>query len=188
MTDPTGQKEKRKYKKKFKFIDNRGTYKTRKDFIETQYVNGVRDEMGNLVIRAMTEEEIEFLNNFYKETVHANFNNSEETKKHEYEIKSLERDNKAYSKVFGEDSPEIQSSIARKKKETSEARKKLGNVYSDYDEQKEIRQQNYQRNQCVFNKSKHHQKLDSFEEIIEQDWDTSIDDTIIEDLITESED
>jgi ATP adenylyltransferase/5',5'''-P-1,P-4-tetraphosphate phosphorylase II len=92
-----------------------------------------------------------------------------------------------YKKQFKKDSVEILDKIDKKKIETSLARKELGNVYSDYDEQKEIRQQNYQRNHCIFNKSKAQSKLDSFEEIVERNWDESFDDTIIEDLITESE-
>jgi hypothetical protein len=187
MTGTIGEKPKRKHKKKFKFVDNRGSFKTRKDFIETQYINGVRDESGNLVMRPLTEEEVAFLDRFYKESVHANFENSEETKKHELQIKALEREHKSYKKVFEEDSTEILKQIAEKKAETSALRKKLGNTYSDYDEQREIRQQNYQRNQCVFNKAKYHQKLDSFEEIVEKDWEEAVDETIIEDLITESE-
>jgi len=187
MTETTGPKPKRKHKKKFKFIDNRGAYKTRKDFIETQYINGVKDEAGNLVMRPLNAEEVAFLDAFYKESVHANFTTSEETKKHELEIKRLERDNKSYHKAFKEDSKEILKAIENKKIETSKARKALGNIYSDYDEQKEIRQQNYQRNQCVFNKTKVQSKLDSFEEIVEKDWEEHTEDTIIEDLITESE-
>lgn len=185
MTDRSGPK--RKHKKRFKFIDNRGTYQSRKDFIETQYINGVRDDYGNLVMRPLNEEEVAFLDKFYKESVHASFNNSDETKVHESEIRALEREQKAFNKKNKVDSPEISARLEAKKAETSELRKELGNVYSDYEDQKEIRRQNYQRNHCIFNKTKSQQKLDSFEEIVEKDWDESFDDTIIEDLITESE-
>jgi hypothetical protein len=48
--------------------------KGRLDYIEADYINGVRDENGVLVIRPLTEEEKDWLNQFYQETIITNFN------------------------------------------------------------------------------------------------------------------
>lgn len=47
--------------------------KSRKEYIETDYVNGVRDAQGKLVIRPLNEKEKQFLNKFYEETINTNF-------------------------------------------------------------------------------------------------------------------
>jgi hypothetical protein len=47
--------------------------KTRHDYIEPDYINGVVDSEGNKVIRALTHEEKEWLNKFYEEYIITNF-------------------------------------------------------------------------------------------------------------------
>ena len=58
--------------------------KSRKDFIEVDYVNGVKNSNGEQVIRPLNEEEKAFLNQFYEETVVTNFS-------HDVRIKHLNK-------------------------------------------------------------------------------------------------
>ena len=45
--------------------------KGRQDYMDTGYVNGVKDEKGNTVMRALNDEEKQFLAQFYKEWLNA---------------------------------------------------------------------------------------------------------------------
>lgn len=67
---PKNRREKEKYpalKKKF-------NTKIRQDFIESEeYINGVCNDKGEMVMRALTEDELEFLNRFNAETVVTSF-------------------------------------------------------------------------------------------------------------------
>lgn len=58
---------------KYPGLQIRFTLPHRREFVETEYVNGVYSESGEMLIRPLTDEEKDFLNRFYEETVHANF-------------------------------------------------------------------------------------------------------------------
>jgi len=47
--------------------------KSRRYCIETEYINGVRNEHGRMVMRPLTDSEKAFLNKFYEETVVTTF-------------------------------------------------------------------------------------------------------------------
>ena len=51
--------------------------KVRRDYIEPDYIDGVYNDNGELLIRALTDEEKEWLNKFYEETVCASFKGEE---------------------------------------------------------------------------------------------------------------
>lgn len=68
MTSNSGPK-----KPKYNPLNKHGTPATRRDFIEADYVNGVVNEKGEQVIRALNEFETEWLAQFYAETEHGNF-------------------------------------------------------------------------------------------------------------------
>lgn len=62
--------------------------KVRRYYIDTEYINGVKDENGQRVIRPLTEEEKDWLNKFYGEYVCAsvpkgekNLHNTDELRK-----------------------------------------------------------------------------------------------------------
>lgn len=62
-------------------MNKKGTYKTRQDFIETDYVNGVYDKDGNMVIRPLNDAEKEYLAQYIAETEHGSFSSNRELKK-----------------------------------------------------------------------------------------------------------
>lgn len=58
-------------------MEKKSTFNKRKEVRYTPYINGVRDEDGNIVIPPLTEEEKEFIEKFNKEFCDARFNNDE---------------------------------------------------------------------------------------------------------------
>ena len=58
-------------KKKHKNIDKKYTLRLRQEYMDVDYVNGVKNAKGELVIRPMTDEEKDWLDAFYKEDLHA---------------------------------------------------------------------------------------------------------------------
>jgi len=63
----------RRSKIKYPALRREYNTKSRHFFIETDYINGVKNDHGRQVLRPLTEEEKEWLNKFYDETVNANF-------------------------------------------------------------------------------------------------------------------
>jgi hypothetical protein len=66
------------------------TLKRRLDYLETDYVDGVLDDEGNMAIRPLNEDEKKWLNKFYEEEVHTNFLYDRELRNVQEEIKMLE--------------------------------------------------------------------------------------------------
>jgi len=62
--------------KKYRYLSREKNLKSRRYFIETDYVNGLYDENGNQVMRPLNPEEMEWLNQFYKEDLCVNRKNS----------------------------------------------------------------------------------------------------------------
>ena len=58
-------------------LNPRLNLKGRQDYMDTSYVNGVKDKDGNTVIRGLNEEEKKFLSQFYKEWLNADSRNPE---------------------------------------------------------------------------------------------------------------
>lgn len=54
-----------------RYLKREKNLKSRRYFIETDYINGVKDSSGKYVMRPLTQEEKEFLNKYYKEVVNA---------------------------------------------------------------------------------------------------------------------
>ena len=63
--------------------------RSRNNVIEAQYIDGVFNKKGELVIRPCTEEEKEWLNQFYEETVVTNFLHGKGMREKSREIKSI---------------------------------------------------------------------------------------------------
>lgn len=70
------EKEKRKNRRnttKYPNLKKEFTIKRRREFLETEYVNGVTNKDGEMVIRPLNDEEKEWLDQFYKETLNTSF-------------------------------------------------------------------------------------------------------------------
>lgn len=154
MTNNTGKKRKDR-KKPYNYLDKKGTTRTRQDYIETSYVNGVKDEKGNTVIRALTEDEKQWLSQFVAETDHGNFKKNSQLKKEEKKLKSMRSDyrylkKKAKVEAMAELYPQIQSqyeTVLRLRSETNA-------FYVTDDERHELYDRDYERRMDVFNNAK----------------------------------
>lgn len=89
MTKITGAKPRKKYDP----LNKKGTTLTRRDFIETGYINGVNDPVtGEQVIRPLTAEEKAWFSQFISETEHGNFNKNKDVKEAEVVLRELRKD------------------------------------------------------------------------------------------------
>lgn len=75
MTKNTKAKKRKKPKRRY--LDRKLNLKARRDYIETFYVNGVKGADGEYALRPLTEEEKDWLNQYYREVVNADRRNSE---------------------------------------------------------------------------------------------------------------
>jgi hypothetical protein len=71
------KKQSKRSKSRWPNLDKSLNIKARRDYIEAYYVNGVKDQNGKEVMRALTDEEKDWLNQFYKEEINANLSDAE---------------------------------------------------------------------------------------------------------------
>jgi hypothetical protein len=184
MTSNTGKQK--KHKKKFQYLSPNGARIHRKSSIETSYIRGVFNSEGEKVIRELTVEEQNFLDNYYKEFVHGTFNTDKESIKLFKIAKRLSKEprNVKFYKENGFFPEDVEKAIS----DFNNKSKSLGNLAYNFWDQREINSDDYKRRYDIQNNSCRGLQLDSFEDlqyVYLQDDDSS--NTIIEDLITESE-
>lgn len=68
------KKSNRRHRCKYPALERSLNIKTRRYYIETEYVNGVYDDDGREIFRPLTDEEKAWLNKFYEETIVTKFN------------------------------------------------------------------------------------------------------------------
>jgi hypothetical protein len=180
MTDSIGAKK--KYTKKFAHISKQGSRTKRREFIDTEYVDGVFDAEGNLVIRPLNAAEAKVLSNFYREYVHATFKTSDESKALFKKIKGLLFIHDDFFIENGFYPVEVENLIA----DFDVITKKLGNLHGFW-QQKDINSDDYKRGHDIENVVKREHKYVSYEDMQEYSDMEEKSDTEIEDLITESE-
>lgn len=184
MTSNTGKQK--KHKKKFQYLSPNGARLHRRDAIESSYINGVFNSEGERVIRPLTNEEKNFLDSYYKEFVHGTFNTDEESMRLFKKAKKLSKD-PSNVKFFNENGfypVEVEEAIAAFDKKS----KALGNLAYSFWEQREINSDDYKRRYDIQNNSCRGLQLDSFEDIqYTSSTEEDTNNTIIEDLITQSE-
>lgn len=150
MTSNSGPK-----KRKYDYLNKNGTYRTRKDFIETSYINGVKNENGEEVIRPLTKEERDFLSQFYAETEHGNFKNTAELKRQTKKLKSLKRSYKLKAKSEDTQAMErIFKDIEAQEKIVLQLREETNCFYVDDEARKDIYDRDNSRRRDIFNTSK----------------------------------
>jgi len=181
MTSSTGKK----HKKKFQHLSKRGSRIHRQEFIESQYVSGVYNESGEQVIRPLNEEEKAFLDKYYKEFVHGTFSTDKESTALFKKAKTLSK-NKENIKFLNEHG-HYPKNVEKAVSEFNEKSKSLGNLAFDFFEQREINSDDYKRRYDIQNNSTKGVQLSSFEDLQYVSNVEEIENTTIEDLITESE-
>lgn len=132
--------------------------------MDTEYINGVRNEDGELVMRPLTDEEKEFLNKFYQETVNANF-------LHDPELKSLHNKIKEVQQLDNPTEEDFERLDYLNLLYLEKAEEAL--LYSGEKDQKRIYGENNARNRCLYNRSKSSGSLSHIEDTQYNDEDES---------------
>ena len=175
----------RRAKSKYPALNKGLNLSSRKDYIEADYIDGVRDKDGNVVIPPMNEEEKQWLNDFYEETIITNFSHHPEIKRLNRkkkliiedetvqllidQVKNLEKD-KANNRKQIKDLKEIIKITKKQNEETYadelyEIEKELQELrdehllYPDKEDHKQFYNANNARNSCIFNRSRMMNKL-----------------------------
>ena len=73
----TKRKKSRRSRDKLASLKSKYTLKSRQEFLDTEYINGVYDQDGNQVIRPLDQKEKEWLAKFYTEDLNASFNHED---------------------------------------------------------------------------------------------------------------
>ena len=154
-------------------LDRRLNLPSRRDFIETDYIDGLYDQDGNTVLRPLNEEEKKFLNDFYEETVGANFLHDEELKRLSKAKKKIIEDRqilelreslktitdrkernriKQIIKEVKKQNEETYEKELRSIERMMQARRRKVLLYSNKEEHKQFYKANNDRNVCLFNR------------------------------------
>jgi hypothetical protein len=157
----------KKRKGKYPNLDISQNTKSRTDYIEPDYIDGVIDQYGEKVIRSLLEDEKEWLNNFYGETIAVSdtqLNPTPEIKEYMKQKADLKSDNVKIKKKKGYKSTKQamkDSEFRFNLKKIEEIEKSLdflreeqGVLHPTCDEQRELYTDNNTRNACVFNNRK----------------------------------
>lgn len=184
-------------KSKFPALEKGLNLKSRADYIECSYIDGVYDKDGRQVIRPLTDKEKSFLNKFYEETVVTNFlhddrlvdlNNkkkqllsSKQYEKLKDQIKDAkERKDKKevlrlskIAKLVKEQNSDIKElELATIERKSKKIRKEVL-LYPDKEQHKEFYRDNNIRNSCIYNMSKIQDKLDNIDDHNKSEYNIS---------------
>jgi hypothetical protein len=161
MKDSTSKapRKAKKHKQKFDPLRKSGTLKTRQDFIETDYIHGVKGEDGKMAIRPMTKEEIEWLSQYYQEAENVNFVKTEEIKVEHEKLRKLIRKFRPYKDIYGEEHPKVKS----QREKLRFLREESNTLFVDDKMRKELYKQDNDRRNDVFNVSKQTGTLINFD-------------------------
>lgn len=160
MTNNTGKKSPAKRRQPYNFLDKKGTTATRQDYIETGYVNGVKNDKGEVVIRAMSPEEKEWLSQFIAETEHGNLNKTQQIKAEVKQLKVL-RSKERSAKLSGnvDEMARLFSAIEKQLQVVEGLREAINNFYTSEEDVKEIYTRDNERRRDVYNNAKINEKL-----------------------------
>lgn len=129
--------------------------KTRQEFIEADYVNGVYDSKGNELIRPMTKEEVEWLTQFYAETEHGNFLKTQEIEEQTEAYKELCRQMKKSKKTMSSGQVlELREKIEESYRKLVQLRSETNTFYPEDVDRKEIFDKGNRRKEDLFNRAK----------------------------------
>lgn len=136
-------------------MDQNSTKRTRKDYIETSYIKGVKNEDGETVIRPLNEEEREWLSQFVAETDHCNFKRTNELKDEEKALKRLRMDyTEAKRRMNVDEMDTLNAKIEAQYKKVKTLREETAAFYVDDEERQELYNRDYERRMDVYNNAK----------------------------------
>jgi seryl-tRNA synthetase len=162
-------KSEKKLKRKDKLKDNLYletffSIKSRKEFIDTDYINGVYDAENRQLIRPLTNEEKQWLNKFYKEHLHASFCEEDPM------VKKLSQEKKDKMKEsiqsLSQQIKDLQKDINKLVITKNKIEKKINKI-KEKDLRRQIYENNNARNRCVLNRKKASKDLLYLDDILE---------------------
>lgn len=148
MTQNNSGKNKPKNRRslaKYPALKKKFNLKMRQDSIELDYINGVKNEDGEMVIRPLNDAEKKWYNAFIEETVNANFLHDPELRKLYDRFKELEKIEKPTQDQL-EEYDYVRLLYYQLADDVLH--------YSDSEDQKKIYGENNSRNRCVYNRTK----------------------------------
>jgi len=131
-------------------LEKKWTLPIRQDYFEVDYVDGVVNDSGDLVIRPLNQEEKNWLNKFQEEYVNANMLHDKELYKIHRKIKELEKIEKPTDQQL-EDHMYLKFLYIDRANETQ--------LHKGVKNQKKISDANNFRNSCIYNRAKTSGKL-----------------------------
>jgi hypothetical protein len=157
MTSNSGPKKRRS---PFNFLNKQGTARTRQDYIEADYIDGVHDANGRELIRPMTKEEVEWLSQFYAETEHENFKKTDEIETQTKLYKSLCKDYRKHRKSLPtEKLLQMKQEIETQYKRLVQLRAETNTFYPEDSQRHEIYDKGNARRNDIFNVAKASNRL-----------------------------
>ena len=174
---------KKRSKIKYPNIDISVNTKSRTDYIETDYVNGVRNKDGELVIRAMTDDETAWLDNFYGESLicsSKNLNPTEEIQDYAKKKSSLKKRIAKERKDTGLKTNRrivfLENKIIKIEECLDFLREEAGVLHPTCEEQRRLFRDNNKRNKCIYNNLKSRGMLlelttETYDSFIGDYWD-----------------
>ncbi len=162
MTNNIGPKKRRK---KYNPLNKYGAPATRKDFIETDYVNGVENDRGEQVIRPLNQYEVEWLAQFYSETEHESFVKTEEMELVEdlYNVICRELRQAKKTGATTETILELKEKSEAQYKKLVQLRTETNTFYPEDSDRREIYKKGNHRRDDIFNVAKASGKLVSYD-------------------------
>lgn len=163
MQKKTGKGSKtRRQKEKHPNLKKNLNLKARRDYIDTHYIDGVRNEKGEMVIRPMNEEEKKWLDDFYGEHLNASFTENplmdtrsdEERESIKKELKRVKKELNGIQKKINE----FQVGINQLEDAKTLLEEEYKELYS-MDVKKQVYDENNARNRCLYNHAKKRGKL-----------------------------
>lgn len=174
------QKKNRRNQSKYPALDKGLNVSSRYDYIEPEYINGVTNDKGELVIPALDDEAKKFLNQYYEEAVITNFLHHPEirrlndkknkiivddtVKELQKELKELKKDKTKNEKRISELKQIIRITKKSNEELYEEELKDIENelqelrdeylLFSKKEERSELFSENNSRNRCLYNISK----------------------------------
>jgi seryl-tRNA synthetase len=156
---PLNKREREKYPN----LKKETNLKTRREYIDTFYIDGIYDSKGKQVMRPLTTEEKSWLDQFYKENLNASFAEKgnlnevledKERKKVKKQLKKL-RDESAKIQKEINDNIVKNNKLAAKRADVEKEIKEL----LETDKKKRAYDENNARNRCLYNQSRKTGKL-----------------------------
>lgn len=139
------------------FLKKQTNTTIRQDYIETGYFDGVRNKDGEMVIRPLTDEEKEWMNQYYKEVVNTNdFYPGEQGEKLKEQRQQILKEMKML-KQEGTSDEELalyEAWLKECEDQLEQHRKESGNLILDQETIKELYSDNYKRNNDLYNNLK----------------------------------